>query len=250
MLVMLAVLAAAPVPGRADDTVHDRVSQILKAYGGWARLAAVKSYRLEGELFSAMRHTTVPTTRVFARPDRFKTLIDYPDGIEARLVDGTHGWRTEGGSGLAKVSGPMFQSMLLQVARADVPWILAERESAARIIEPLEKDGVQLPGLEIALGEGLVFRAWTHPRTHLVTVSQGTLESAHMSTHFETWYSDFREVNGVKFAFHEENFASGTQTGVTTVKRVLVNPKISPTEFVPPAPPDSSAMSAPGHTHG
>lgn len=235
----LALLAAVPALAARPETVHERVSQVLNAYGGWGRLAPIRAYRIEGELFSAMRHATVPTTRVFARPDRFKTLIDYPGGLEARLVDGVHGWRTEHGSALSEVTGPMFLSMVLQAARCNVPWILAERESSARMIAPLEKDGLRLPGLEIPLGEGLVFRAWTNPLTHLVVVSQGELRSGNVATHFETYYSDFRGVGGVKFAFHEENFASGVQTGVTTVKRVVVNPPLAPTEFQPPALPDS-----------
>jgi hypothetical protein len=250
VLALITFLAsAAPARAGRPDSVHERVAQVLAAYGGWGRLAPIKAYRIEGDLFSAMRHTTVPTTRVFARPDRFKTLMDYPGGLEARLVDGARGWRTDRGAALTEVTGPMYLAMALQAARCNVPWILAERESLAHLIEPMEKDGVKLPGLEIPLGEGLVFRAWTDPVTHLVVVSQGTLESIGISTHFETHYSDFRDVNGMKFAFHEENFASGVQTGVTMVKRVVLNPPLSPTEFQPPSPPDSLGK-PPGRSQG
>lgn len=250
LAVLLALLLADPLPAAPPDTVRERVSRILHAYGGWGRLASVRSYRLEGEMFSTMRHTHVPTTRVFARPDRFKTLIDYPDGVEARLLDGGRGWRNAHGPGLDPVDGPMFMSMVLQAARSNVPWILAERESAARFIEPLETDGLKLPGIEIPLGEGLVFRAWTNPVTHLVMVSQGTLETPELSTHFETRYSDFREVAGVKFPFREENFASGMRIGVTTVTRLLVNPPLSPAEFHPPELPDSLKARGSGRDEG
>lgn len=248
-LVLLLALAAPARAGR-PETVHDRVSQVLAAYGGWGRLAPVRAYRVEGDFFSAMRHSTVPTTRVFARPDRFKTLIDYPDHLEARLVDGARGWRTEPGGGLAEVQGPMRMAMVLQAARCDVPWILAERESLARFIEPLEREGVLLQGLEIPLGDGLVFRAWTDPVTHLVKVSQGALVDGRMATHFETYYSDFRDVNGLKFAFREENFASGTQTGITLVKRVVLNPPLAPAEFTPPSLPDSLPRAGADRSHG
>jgi hypothetical protein len=249
VLATIALLAAAPAGAGGPGSVHERVAEVLRAYGGWDKLAPVRDYRGEGDLFSPMRNLTVPTTRVFARPDRLKTLMDYPGALEARLVDGAHGWRTEHGAGFTEVTGPMYMAMALQAARCDLPWILAERESLARILEPREQDGVKLPGLEIPLGEGLVLRAWMDPATHLVTVSQGTLVSGPMATQFETRYSDYREVNGVKFAFHEENFASGTQTGVTTVKRVVVNPPLSPTEFAPPAPPDSTGKPT-GHSQG
>ena len=248
-LALFALLAAAPALAGSADDAHKLISQVLKAYGGWNKLAPVQAYRLEGEMFSPMRHATVPTTRVFARPDRLKALIDYPGALEARLVDGPRGWRTEHGGGLAEVTGPMYLAMVLQAARCNLPWILAERESLARVIEPREQDGVKLPGLEIPLAEGITLRAWVNPKTHLVVVSQGALASGEMTMQFETRYSDYREVSGVKFAFHEESFASGTQTGITTVKQVIVNPPLSPTEFVAPALPDS-ARKPQGHTEG
>jgi len=242
-----ALPAAAAKP---DHRVRERVSRILLAYGGWGRLVAVRAYRLEGEVFSAMRHEAVPTTRVFARPDRLKTLIDYPGGIEARILDGRRGWRMTHGAPLQEAAGPMLLSMELQAARSAIPWILAERESVVRLIEPRVENGVKLPGLEIPLREGLVLRVWTNPVTQLVEVSEGALRTAGAFAHFANYYSDFREVNGVKFPFREENFASGTQTGVTTVERVIVNPPISPGEFTPPAPPDSAATRPRGRVRG
>lgn len=251
VLAALTLLAAAPAPAAPpDDGVHQRVSRILLAYGGRAKLSPVRAYRVEGELFSAMRHEAVPTTRVFARPDRFKTLIDYPGGVEARIVDGRRGWGMTSGGPLKEVTGPMLLSMVLQAARCDLPWILEERESSARVIEPRTENGVKLEGLELPLGEGLVLRVWANPRTNLVEVSQGALRTPEAFAYFETFYSDFREVNGLMFPFHEENFASGVQTGVTTVTRVVVNPRLSPTEFQPPATPDSSASRPRARTRG
>lgn len=249
LIAALALLATPPAPAAPPaDGVHQRVSRILLGYGGWGRLAPVKAYRVEGEVFSGMRHEAVPTTRVFARPDRFKTMIDYPEGIEARILDGDEGWRMAHGRPLAEAEGPMLLSMALQAARAGIPWILAERESAARVIEPRAENGVKLPGLEIPLGEGLVLRVWTNPVTHLVEVSEGALRTPGAFATFENYYSDFREVDGVMFPFHEENFASGTQTGVTTVRRVIVNPPLAPGEFRPPVPPDSAGRRPRGRT--
>lgn len=245
-------LSASPSPAatKADPQARARIARVLEAYGGREKLEAVKAYRLEGTLFSAMRHAEVPTTRVFARPDRFKSLIDYPEGIEARIVDGHRGWRMSHGAPLVEAEGPMLLAMELQAARSDLPWLLAERQADARVIEPRREDGESLPGLEFALGEGLVLRVWTHPRTHLVVVSQGALRTGGAFTHFENYFSDYRDVEGVKFAFREENFASGAQTGITTVTRIVVNPKLGPAEFRPPTRPDSLAARPRERTNG
>lgn len=232
LLVPAAAFAAAP--GSAAD-VHARIARVLAAYGGRERLAKVHGYRLEGSLFSAMRHEEAPIVRVFQRPGRFKTMITYGDGAEARLVDGAQGWRADHGGRFESAEGPMLAAMVLQAARSDVPWILADRESLARVVPPLEHHGMSLEGIEVPLGDGLTLRAFVDPRTHQVMISQGTIERGPMRTHFETWYSDFRNVEGVRVPFHEDNWASGMQTGSTTVKKVVLNPVLRPDEFQPPA---------------
>lgn len=104
--------------------------------------------------------------------------------------------------------------------------------------------------LGLPLGEGLVLRVWTNPVTHLVEVSEGALRTPGAFATFENYYSDFRKVSGVKFPFHEENFASGTQTVVTTVQRVIVNPPLASGEFRPPVPPASAGSQPHSQTRG
>jgi hypothetical protein len=237
----LAPMPAWTVPASADELARERIAGALAAHGGRDALAKVHAYRAEGELHSEMRGITVHTVRVFSRPDRLKVLIDYPGHPEARLVDGRRGWRNEGPGPLEPSEGPMLDAMILQAARADVPWILAERESVAKAIEPLTQDGVPLDGIEIPLEGGLVFRAYLHPVTHRVVMSQGVLERGGMSTHFETMYSDFREVAGVLLGFREENWASGTHTGTTTLRRFVLDPPLKTDEFRPPASKDAKA---------
>ncbi len=230
----LAAAPAAPAPG-PNAAARALIARVVEAYGGRAALARVHAYRLEGTLFSSMRHTESPTVRVFERPDRLKVRIDYASGAELRLVAGGRGWRNEGGGPVEPAHGPMLDAMVLQAARAAVPWILMEHEKEARAIDATDVDGVRAPGVEIPLGEGLAFRAWIDPATSRVLRSQGTLERGALRTHFETKYSDFHRVNGVWFAFDEENWASGAPTGHTSVTRVTLNPRLARDEFAPPA---------------
>lgn len=241
----VALLAIAVSPARADSprAAHPEVRALIErvtlAYGGREALERVKAYRAEGLLLSAMRHSESPTVRIFARPDRFKVLIDYEGGAEARWVDGPHGWRNEAGKALEPAKGPMVAAMLLQAARMNVPWILYERSGMAELTDSLTEDGVRCAGVQVPLAEGMVLRAWVHPGSFMIVRSQGLMSHGGMSTHFETSYSDFRDVHGVKFAFREENFASGVQTAVTTLRSVTLNPPLRPDEFAPPgAPPE------------
>ncbi len=230
--------APAPATDAPPAAARALIARVVDAYGGRAALQRVHAYRIEGTLFSSLRHTDSPTVREFERPGRLRVRIDYANGSELRVVDGARGWRNEGGGPVVPAHGPMLDAMVLQAARAAVPWILMERAVA-----PTDVDGVSAPGVEIPLGDGLALRAWVDPATHRVLLSQGTLDHGGMRTHFETKYGDFHRVNGVWFAYDEENWASGAPTGHTSITRVTLNPELPAGTFAP------SGRAAPGR-HG
>jgi hypothetical protein len=233
---LLAVLPPGPARAAEPKDAADLIGRILAAHGGWTRLAGVKAYRVEGELFSVRRHDASPTVRVSAGPARFKVLIDYADGHEARLLDGANGWRAVGGEAFEPSGGPMLAAVTLQAARAAVPWILHGRERDARLIDPYDADSTRWPGLELTLEGGLLLRVYADPVTWRVRMSQGLLTHGGMQTHFETFYEDWKQVDGIWFAHLEQNWASGAHTGQTMLKRVILNPTLAPDEFAPPKP--------------
>lgn len=239
-----AMSAAAP---SADMSAF--LAAVSRAYGGRAALDRIDSYRLEGSVFSSMRHTEARTVRVWARPDRFKAIVDYDQHPEGRVANGGDVWRNEPGGPLEPATGPMRAAVMLQAARAGVPWTLLAHAADAHFLrdEPppipvkIQVDGApaRLVAIEVALGDGLRLRVWADSLGR-IRVSQGLMESGPMRTHFETFYDDFRESAGVAFACRELNWASGTQTGITTVQRVTVNPPLRADEFLPSAAGDST----------
>lgn len=209
------------------------IDRVLHAYGGRAALDRIKAYRMEGRIEATLQGRAGPTLRLFGRPDRLRVELRYPESPELRILNGTHGWRGTGNS-ISGANGPMLDAMLLQAARAGIPWILLERPGDVRRIAPIDHRGRRLLGLEITLGEGLTLRMFIDPDNDHVLLSQGFLERGPMHTAFETAYGDFRTVDGVLVAFREENFASGQHTGDTTFTRIEWNPKLHVEDFAPP----------------
>lgn len=254
-LPILATLAVLLLPGSASPAAAPSadmsafLAAVSRAYGGRSALDSVRAYRLEGSVYSAMRHTEARTVRIWARPDRFKALVNYEQHPEGRVADGSDVWRNEPGGPLEPATGPMRAAVLLQAARAGVPWTLLAHAADARFLrdEPppipvkIQVDGapVRLIAIEVPLGEGLRLRAWADSLGR-IRVSQGLMEGGAVHTHFETFYDDFRPSAGVSFAYRELNWASGSQTGITTVERVTVNPPLRPDEFLPPAAGDNA----------
>jgi hypothetical protein len=220
---LLAADPAAKSPGALIDSV-------LAAYGGKAALEKVKAYRMEGSVSSVMRGTGA-LVRTFARPDRLKITLDYPNHPEARILDGGKGWRSDGKGNMDAAEGFLRTSMVLQAARANLPWLLDEHRGKLKMIPPM--DGGKLQGLEIPIGEGLTLTVYADTATGRIVRTSGVLEAPGMKTNFATDYSDFRMVDGVLFSFREANFASNQSTGDTVITRVTVNPTLKDADFRP-----------------
>jgi hypothetical protein len=238
------LLALAAVPAvRADDAsappaagdAHRQIEAVLAAYGGRAALAKVTAYRCDGRVAALMHPREGPTTRLFHRPDQLRVELRYAVKPETRIVDGTHGWRGDGDD-VEPATGAMLDAMVLQAARAGVPWTLMERADSAHVIAALDDSSGALPGLELSLGDGRTLRVYVDPATHLVRHSVSLLDRGDMHTTFETVYDDYRKVGGVVFAFREQNWASGAHTADTQFEKVTLNPKLPPDAFAPKHP--------------
>ena len=219
MALLTYAFVCAPTALYAQANAGAIIDKIIAAYGG-APLLAVRSYRMEAVLQARARGETGEVIRIAEGRRRLKVLIRYPTTMEIRVLDGERAWRGASPRHLTLVQGPPRSAMVLQAARADLPWILEELRSKARVIET--KDGSLV--LAVPIDEGMVLRATVDPKTHRIVRSDGAIRMGSAEVSFETQYSDFRIVDRVLFPFQEENYASGVHTGTTKVKRILLNP--------------------------
>lgn len=235
--VLLALQAACWVPGAAaaaaDPAAQALIDRVLVAYGGWPKLSAVSSYRMQGALITGHDKSPIPTERIFSRPGRLKIVITHPERAEVRYIDGDRGWRTAPKGGTEPASGAMLDAMVLQRARAALPWLLADRRDEVRLLALDTPDSDGLAGLEVRLGEGLLLRAFVDRRTHQVTRVITQLDRGGMSIAFAARYSDFRPVSGVLFPFREENFTGGSLVASTAFDTITLNPPLSDRDFLP-----------------
>jgi hypothetical protein len=202
------------------------IDEIIAAYVG-APVLAVRSYRMEAVLQARGRGETGEVIRIAEGRRRLKVLIRYPTTMEIRVLDGERAWRGASPRHLTLVQGPPRAAMVLQAARASLPWILEELKSKARVIGTKDAS----PILAVPIDEGMVLRATVDPKTHRIVRSEGAVRMGSTEVSFETEYSDFRKVDRVLFPFQEENYASGVHTGTTKVKRIRFNPSASALEL-------------------
>ena len=233
LTITIAITTFSPAPTSGDTGIDSLIDRILSAYGG-KKLVEVSAYRMDGVVNAKMRQSEGKMIRVFARPDRLYVDLAYKVNSERRYLDRGRGWRADPkGEGIHEVGGHLLQSMVLQAARSNIPWILSERREDVTQIPPLKVGDRMTIGLQVLLEPGLFIRLYADPKTARIVYSQAILNTESLKTHFETSYSDFKEVDGVLFACHEENWASGFHTGTTEIQKITLNPQLEEYAFRP-----------------
>lgn len=181
------------------------VDKVLTAYGGAAAWEKVASFRQTGRVVSSMRSGEGKLDREWQRPDKLRVEIVYPSHTEVRVVDGDHG--TQNGK---EATGMGLDAMRLQAARLALPLLLAQKRSE------LKSAGANQ--IEIPLSGAMSITITVDPTSGHILKSVGKAEGIE----FTTSYGDFKTVDGLLFAFREENTAQGMPTGTNEISKAEV----------------------------
>ena len=199
---MLALMIMAALNKPADDLVQ----KVVDVYGGAAAWQKVASFRETGKVTSAMRSGEGKLDREWRAPDKLRVEIVYPAHTEVRVVDRDHG--TQNGK---EATGVALDAMRLQAARLAIPLLLVEKKTE------LKRPGPN--SIEIPVSGGLTVTIEVDPATGHILKSTGKAEGVD----FSTTYSDFRNVDGLLFAFREANTAQGMATGTNEISKVEIS---------------------------
>ncbi len=219
-LVSLAHVTVLAVPSQAPAQDGAELAALcIEAYGGEEAIAAASAFMQIGEIVSTGRDRGAGRLlRAFHRPDKLRV-----------------GWR-----GGRPVGGAMHLAMVLQAIRLDYPgFILAAPEQLAEA-DPVERDGQSFRVLVMDVGAGLTVAAEIDAETGRIhrTIAHIPYERVPQGLEFVNEYSDFREVNGVLFAFRETTYAQGRHTADITLEEVNTF-DVLPAEHFDPDPSNS-----------
>lgn len=210
--------------GTAWAQSHDAgglIDRVMEAYGGSQKLRSIKAYRLQGTLRAHQRRRDGGFIWISEGFDRLKVLVRYATNVELRVVDGERGWRGRSRQELGPAHGPMLAAMLLQAARAWLPWTLDRFRDRVRLVE--EEHG-NSSVLEIPLHNGLLLRAFLDTKSTRIVKTESIFPAGAMQMKFTSDYADFRNVSGIVYPFREENYASGVHTASMVIQDLILNP--------------------------
>lgn len=230
--------AATPASAGAKEAGRALFAKVVEGLGGSQKVAAAKDVRIKGKatVQTPQGEMALTITQVTVFPDKLQQEIQAPFGQITTVFTPQ----------AAFMSGPMGNQDLPVSAReeqakdlARSPLIVAQRAADPKLsLTAAGKEtigGVEAAILDVAY-EGSETRWFVDPATGRILRISYTATGQQGPATRSTDYSDFRNVDGLTFAFKHESSINGEKAQTMAVEEVKINTSPDPKIFEKPAP--------------
>lgn len=236
MLVCFSVLSAttARAAGEsAESPVPTLIKEVIAAYGGEARLSRITSVYAKGSIEAFMRGDRGTSTRYFKRPRKLRAELVYQKSAETRILNGFRGWRGSAGEPLPEVHGPPYLAMAYQFKYLDLPFGFLDKGYKITYLGRETLRTLPVGVLQLEDNEGTIMRVYIDAGTHLIVRVVGSFGIGPGGAELAAEFSDFRDVEGVKFPFRVTNYSGANKIAETLATEIRINKEMPETLFQP-----------------
>ncbi len=233
----------------AAQTADEIVKKVLDARGGVEKIKAIQSERISGRVSFAqgMEGTFVVELK---RPLKMRAEISIEEQKLIRVYDGkSSGWMVNP-FGEDKGVQPLPSEDLKNITdESDFDGPLVDYKSKGNRIELSGKemlDDKAVYRLKLTNKNGDVRSYFFDASSFLLVKWEGVRKAEDQEIPWESFFSDFHEVQGLKYPFRIDQGSPGTEIKQTlTTEKIEIDPKIEDSRFSKPAPQDAPAAQAP-----
>ena len=230
------------------QTADDVINAYLKARGGLSKIKAIQTERVSGVITFAPG-VEGPFFVERKRPLKMHMEITVNGQSLIRVYDGkSSGWIYNPFAPNAAVL-PMTPGDISGIAdEADFEGPFVDYKAKGNQIEYVDKeqiDGKIVQKLKLTGKQGDVSYFYFDASTGLIMKWQGTRKVADKELPWETYFRDFREVDGLKYPFLVESAAvESDQIQKITATKIEINIPLNESQFAKPKPPEPPAAPA------
>ena len=233
----------------AGQTSDELVAKVLEARGGLAKAKAVKSERITGTIYFT-QDLYGPFIAEFKRPGKMHNEVTVQDKTVVRAFNGKEGgWMINPFAG-KNTPEPLSASDVKDAKNeADFDGPLVDSKAKGIVIELAGKEKVEGKDayiLKVTRQDGQTSSYSFDANTYLLAKWSGVENVNGEAVTRETYFHDYRDVGGLKFAF--ELVSNNPQAQVTQriiVDKIELDPEIDDSRFEKPAAPSSTEPNAP-----
>lgn len=236
-LALLAVLALASAGCASQPTVDQVVERCITARGGRDALRAIQSKRMIGRVVFAGRDSGAFIVEM-KRPGKMRQEMNLSGGEMISTLDGMRGWA---------INSMRQQTQPETLTTGQVRSMAGGADMDGPLVDWKEKGNrVELLGVEKVRGRDAWKLKVTQPggqiRYDFIDCTSGlemkwvgVLDQGGQPMAFESYFSDYRPVNGTTHAFRIESGASGAPLQqVLEFDRIDLNVPMDDADFGPP----------------
>jgi outer membrane lipoprotein-sorting protein len=239
ILLGLGVLPAT-APGQTADEI---VAKVLAARGGLDKIRTVNSQRVSGRI--AFGEVSGPFVVELKRPLKMHMQLTVQNMTMVRVYDGKSGWANNPFAG-KMIPDVMTEDELKNITEeSDFDGPLVDYKDKGNQIELVGKDKVKDKDawrLKMTTKNGDVRFYLFDSASFLLLKWEGKRKYEGQEFPVESYFSDYREVGGLKFAHQIDSGTSASElTQKLSIEKIELNPAINDSEFGKPAAPTAPA---------
>jgi hypothetical protein len=244
----IALISLLPVTVSAQ-TVDDILAKVTAARGGLDKLRAIHSERVSGKI--SFGEVSGPFVVELERPLKMHMQLTIQNQTMLRVYDGqSQGWANNPFAGKTNPE-PMSEDELKNISEeSDFDGPLVDYKSKGNQLELVGKDKVNDKDawrLKLTTRNGEVrFYLFDADSFHLLKW-EGQRKYEGKELPVQSFFSDYRDVGGMKFAFAIDSGSSATEIAQKIrIEKIELNPDLNEAEFAKPStPPQSGAPPTP-----
>jgi len=248
----LALLCWLPVVAAAE-TAPEILAKVIAARGGLAKIHAVRSQRVSGQI--TFGEVTGPFVVELERPLKMHMQFTIQNMTMVRVYDGkSTGWANNPFAGKMNAD-PMSEEELKNITEeSDFDGPLVDYQEKGNHVELVGKERVKDHDawrIQLTTKNGDVRFYLFDADSFLLLKWEGKRKSDGQEIPVESYFSDYREVGGLKFYFAIDSGSSPNDiTQKIRIEKIELNPQFNEAEFskppTPQPPPAPTSRNAPG----
>jgi outer membrane lipoprotein-sorting protein len=246
-LLVISLLLGSFAPTSHAQTAATVVAKVFAARGGLDKIRAVQSQRISGTI-SFGADASGPFVVELKRPLKMRMSLSVQNLTMVRIYDGKTGWANNPFAG-KMIPDTMSEEDLKNITEeSDFDGPLVDYKRKGNLIALMGKDKVgdkDAWRLKLTTKNGDVRYYFFDTQSFLLIKWEGKRHFEGQELPIESYFRDYRDVDGLKFAFEIASGASATDLSQKiSIDKIELNPQLDDAEFAKPAAPEAPATPA------
>ncbi|HYL97789.1 MAG TPA: hypothetical protein VEZ90_02455 [Blastocatellia bacterium] len=242
LLLLLPLLLVASPAARAQ-TAEELVPKIIAALGGAERIKAIKTQRITAKISFGDKDGTILVE--FKAPNMIREQIDFMGRSVIRGYDGKNGWQINPftGSNEPQALSPEDTKSIAEEAELEGPVVgYKEKGNKLELLGKQAVNGTDAYKMKVTLANGDIHYYYYDCKSYLKLKWEATRQDQGQDFVLESFFSDYRRVDGLMYPFSIKSDTQGGQGGQQiTTEKIEVNIPLDNSKFTqPPSHPSGS----------